>query len=189
MECGRRLRPLLWPARCRPVLRRQACRRRLSTAGPTATSVPLRAAISLSGIQELVQPIGVRVRVVRKQYHFRPSPKGLHAWDVDRLIALAHDLPVQMVPLDQVVELETNYWFDHGYDPTVRAMVDHMRLVAEADLSYAIILDPDGRVMDGMHRLAKALLLGHATITAKRLWALPKPDYTDVRPDELPYDV
>lgn len=131
----------------------------------------------------------VRVRVVRKQYHFRPSPKGLHAWDVDRLIALAHNLPVQVVPLDQVVELETNYWFDHGYEPIVRAVVDHMRLIDEADLSYAIILDPDGRVMDGMHRVAKALLLGQATITAKRLWALPEPDYTDVQLDELPYDV
>jgi hypothetical protein len=125
---------------------------------------------------------------VRKQYHFRPSASGLHAWDVGRLIAVADALPEEAVPLTEIVEIETSYWFDHGYEPTVRAVVQHMQLVNGADLSYAIILDPDGRVMDGMHRVAKALLLGHSTIAAKRLPALPEPDYTDVEPDELPYD-
>jgi hypothetical protein len=67
-------------------------------------------------------------------------------------------------------------------------VVDHMRLVNEADLRYAIIVDPDGRIMDGMHRVAKALLLGHSTIPAKRLPSLPSPDYTDVQPNDLPYD-
>ncbi len=126
---------------------------------------------------------------MRKQYHFRRSGRGLHAWDVDRLVALADTLPEQAVPLQDLVEIETPYWFDHGYQPTVRAVVEHVRLVNDADLTYPIILDPDGRVMDGMHRVAKALLLGHSTIAAKRLHTLPDPDYTDVRPDDLPYDV
>ncbi len=125
---------------------------------------------------------------MRKQYHFRPSANGLHAWDVDRLIALADALPAEAVALTEIVEIDTSYWFDHGYVPTVRAVVQHVRLVNDADLSHAIILDPDGRVMDGMHRVAKALLLGHPTIVAKRLGALPEPDYTDVEPAELPYD-
>jgi hypothetical protein len=125
---------------------------------------------------------------VRKQYHFRPSASGLHAWDVDGLIALADELPEEAVPLTRIGEIETSYWFDHGYEPTVRALVQHVQLVNDADLSHAIILDPDGRVMDGMHRVAKALLLGHSMIAAKRLTALPEPDYTDVEPDQLPYD-
>jgi hypothetical protein len=125
---------------------------------------------------------------VRKQYHFRPSARGLYAWDVDRLIPIADALPEQAVPVTEIVEIATSYWFDHGYEPTVRAVVQHLRLVNDADLSYAIILDPDGRVMDGMHRVAKALLPGHSTIAAKRLAALPDPDYTDVEPGELPYD-
>jgi hypothetical protein len=90
--------------------------------------------------------------------------------------------------MNDIVEIESTYWFDHGYEPTVRAVVKHMELVNAADLSHAIILDPDGRVMDGMHRVAKALLLGHSWIAAKRLPALPEPDYIDVEPDELPYD-
>jgi hypothetical protein len=51
-----------------------------------------------------------------------------------------------------------------------------------------MIVYPDGRVMDGMHCLAKALLLGHSTIRAKRLAFLLSPGYTDVQPDDLPYD-
>jgi hypothetical protein len=129
----------------------------------------------------------VSVRSVRKQYHFRPSRTGLQAWDVDRLVAIADALPTEAIPLQDVREVETAYWFAHGYEPTVRAVVEHIRLVNEADLRYAIIVDPDGRVMDGMHRVAKALLLGHSTIAAKRLPSLPDPDYTHVQPHDLPY--
>jgi hypothetical protein len=63
-----------------------------------------------------------------------------------------------------------------------------MRMVDEADLRYPIIVDPGGGVMDGMHRVAKALLLGHSSIAAKRLPFLPTPDHTDVQPHHLPYE-
>ena len=62
-----------------------------------------------------------------------------------------------------------------------------MKLVAEASLSYPIILSADGRVMDGMHRLAKALLEGRECINAVRFSKDPAPDYEDVHPDDLPY--
>ena len=48
-----------------------------------------------------------------------------------------------------------------------------MRLVQEADLSYPIILGSDERVMDGMHRIARALLDGHATIKAVQFEVQP----------------
>ena len=124
---------------------------------------------------------------MRKQYHFRPSENGLYAWDVDRLVALTADLPVEQIPLTNIRELDTAYWFAGDTPPTVRAVVDHFRLVHEADLAYPIIVDPDGGVMDRMHRVAKALLVGHATIAARRLTVLPDPDHTDVQPDDLTY--
>ena len=43
---------------------------------------------------------------------------------------------------------------------SVSEVVEHMRLVQEVDPSYPIILGVDGRVLDGMHRVARALLLG-----------------------------
>jgi hypothetical protein len=110
---------------------------------------------------------------VRKQYHFWPGQEGTHAWDVDRLVRLARDLPVEQVALADVDEIDSVYWFDEFQRPTVRNVVDHIRLVVEVDPSHPIILGPDGRVMDGMHRIARALLEGRTTIEAVRLPVLP----------------
>lgn len=125
---------------------------------------------------------------MRKQYHFRPGARGLDAWDVDGLLAAVADAPVEEVPLAAIGELDSDYWFDHGYPPTVRNVVEHCRLIREADVGFPVVLDPDGRVMDGMHRVARALLDGHPSIRAKRLEHLPEPDFRDCRPEDLPYE-
>ena len=125
---------------------------------------------------------------MRKQYNFRHGDDGLHAWDVGRLLELAADVPVQEIAVDTITEVDTVYWYDFGETPTVRSVVDHARLMNEVDLSHPIILAPDGRVMDGMHRIARCLLDGRATILAKRLPALPPPDFRNVAPGDLPYD-
>jgi len=125
---------------------------------------------------------------MRKQYHFRPGPAGLKAWDVDRLVALAKELRSEQVPLTAIREIDEPYW-STGYEHslTCRNVVEHARLIQEADLSFPIILSNDGRVMDGMHRVAKALLQGHSHIAAVRFAFDPEPDYVGVHPDSLPY--
>lgn len=126
---------------------------------------------------------------MRRQYHFRPSPDGLRAWDVHRLIRLTHGLPVEQVPLTAITELDTPYWYDEESDrPTCRSIAAHMKLVDAADLAYPIILCPQGRVMDGMHRIVKALVAGADSVRAYRLPELPAPDHVGVDPDDLPYD-
>lgn len=125
---------------------------------------------------------------MRKQYHFWPADQGFDAWDVDRLIALSQRLPIERVAIDAIGEVDTAYWFDGGNElPTVRKVVEHARLMSEVDVSHPIILGPDGRVMDGMHRIARALLEGRPIIEAVRFAALPEPDYRGCRPRELPY--
>jgi hypothetical protein len=103
-------------------------------------------------------------------------------------MSLTADLPTEQVPLAAISELDNDYWFSRGTEATVRAVVGHIQLVNESDLSYPIIIDPHGGVMDGMHRVAKALLEGRDFIAARRLMVLPEPDYTGVSPDDLPYD-
>lgn len=48
---------------------------------------------------------------MRKQYHFwKPAHgDGVDAWDVDRLIALSADLPVEDVPVDSIGEVDSIY--------------------------------------------------------------------------------
>jgi len=124
---------------------------------------------------------------MRKQYNFRPSVHGLDAWDVDNLIAASSDLPVREVALDSIADVDTDFWFKFGPTPTVRRIIYQVRLIQEADLSYPIILGSDGRVMDGMHRIARAILEGHTTIKTVRFVAEPEPDYRDCSPEDLPY--
>jgi hypothetical protein len=126
---------------------------------------------------------------MRKQYHLRQSPAGLLAWDVDRLIALTADVIPQPVLLASIRELDEPFWFSGGSEAaTCRAVADHARLIAETDLRYPIILSADGRVMDGMHRVAKAYLEGREVITAVRLAVDPAPDFVGVDEAALPYE-
>jgi hypothetical protein len=124
---------------------------------------------------------------VRKQYHFQPGVEGLDAWDVDRLITASAGLPVHEVAVDSIREVDTDHWFVHGPTPTVRRVIEHVRLIEEADRSYPIILGADGRVMDGMHRIAQAILDGRPTIPAVRFEVDPEPDFTNCLPADLPY--
>jgi hypothetical protein len=41
--------------------------------------------------------------------------------------------------------------------------------------------------MDGMHRVARALLEGHEMIEAVRFETDPDPDHVNCRPEDLPY--
>jgi hypothetical protein len=125
---------------------------------------------------------------MRKQYNFWPSEQGIDAWDVDRLIELSRDLPVNDVPLDAITEIDSDYWFRYGpIVPTVRRVVEHMQLTTEVDMSYPIILAANGRVMDGMHRIARAILNEDQTIRAVRFDTDPEPDYRNCSPEDLPY--
>lgn len=126
---------------------------------------------------------------IRPQYHFRKTPTGLWAWDVRRLIALSHNLPVIAVSLQEIDELDKNHWYLAGaVEPTPRSIIEHADLMDAADLSYPIILDRESRVMDGMHRVCKAVRLGRERIDAVQFTVDPEPDYVDCDPEDLPYD-
>jgi hypothetical protein len=103
------------------------------------------------------------------------------------LVDLAAGLPTEDVPLDEIEEVDSVYWFDEKRPATVREVALHVRLTQEVDVSHPIILGPDGRVMDGMHRIVRGLLEGRTSITAVRLPELPEPDYRNCRPEDLPY--
>jgi len=127
--------------------------------------------------------------MIRAQYYFRQSDQGLLAWDIRRLVELAHDLPVKQVRLVEIAELDETHWYEHeGDSPTCRSLLDHMQLIDEVDLNYPIILDQDGRVMDGMHRACRALREGKDSILAVQFVMNPEPDFVGCTPDELPYN-
>ena len=94
---------------------------------------------------------------------------GRHKWSVARLFELARELPVMDVSLNH---LSLYYTYEKL---TLREMVMHMKAVNDADLDKPIILDEDGELMDGRHRLMKAMLTGAETIKAVRFDENPLP--------------
>ena len=97
------------------------------------------------------------------------SQLGRHKWYVPRLIELSKDLEVMDIPLGHM-----NMYYKYN-DLTLRELVGHMDAVNKADLKYPIILDEDGEIMDGRHRLMKAILQGKESIKAVRLSENPSP--------------
>lgn len=94
---------------------------------------------------------------------------GRHYWSVSRLFELSKDLPVMEIPLNHL-----NIWYKYE-NLTLREMVMHIKAVNDADLNYPIILNEDGELMDGRHRIMKALLNGYETIKAVRFDENPQP--------------
>jgi hypothetical protein len=123
---------------------------------------------------------------MRKQYYFLPSSRGLLAWDVDRLVQLSSGLPRKRISLNEIRELDEGC-FGEDERPTWRAMVEHVKLIEKADLSFPIILSSSGAVMDGKHRVAKAALQGRKEIEAVQFDEDPEPDHVGVGPEDLPY--
>lgn len=94
---------------------------------------------------------------------------GDNLWYVARLVTLVKDFDVMEIPLEH---MNVYYTYERL---TLRGMVTHINAVNDADLDYPIILDEDGELMDGRHRIMKALLNGEKTIKAVRFDVNPQP--------------
>lgn len=106
--------------------------------------------------------------------HRRLVQDEVHEWSAEALWELARGLDVMHVDPQKVLDLDRDGWFV-GVTPTARRVLEHMRRILDADLAYPIILDADGTIMDGAHRAAKAILLGHASVSVVRFASTPPP--------------
>ena len=95
---------------------------------------------------------------------------GNKRWSIARLIEISKDFEVFEIPL-----IGLNIY---GMSPQINGMqefVGRIKQVLDANLKYPIMLDDDGYVMDGRHRIAKALLEEKETIKAIRFEEMPEP--------------
>ena len=101
----------------------------------------------------------------------------LHVWEAERLWDLSRELPIKTVPLSNITNFDDVCWFHSSRaKPTCRAVATHAKRIYDADLSLPIVLSANGIMMDGMHRVAKAWLLGMEEIQAVQFLEDPQPD-------------
>ena len=98
---------------------------------------------------------------------------GNKVWVVANLIELAKELEPFDLPL-AAVHAGTEVW-----EPVTSAygLAQQMRRVLDVNPDYPVILDEEGFIMDGWHRIARALVDGKATIKAVRFAQTPAHDY------------
>ena len=96
-------------------------------------------------------------------------------WRVTRLIQLASELKSFKIPLKHlsIYSLYPKFYSD---SPT-NEFVDYIRSINSSDLSYPIILDDEGYVMDGRHRVFKSMLENKKSILAVRFDKTPECDF------------
>ena len=103
------------------------------------------------------------------------TDEGKH-WDNSTLYKAAEGLEPFDIPVKGIYM---------GYSPwgisNVQWFCHHMKRVLTADYKYPIILSPDGVIIDGWHRVAKAIIDEKDNIKAVRLIVMPEPDETNIQ--------
>jgi hypothetical protein len=99
-------------------------------------------------------------------------------WYIERIWQIASSLPVKDMLLADISNLDEVSWFGDSPDesPTCRRVADHAKRIYEAEFDYPVILSAEGWVMDGMHRVCKAYLLGWQTVKVVQFTQNPVPD-------------
>ena len=99
---------------------------------------------------------------------------GDNVWYVTNLIDRAKDLVPFDIPLSGIYSgVEVWSPVSSAYD-----LAKQMRRVLDVNTEYPVILDEKGFIMDGWHRVTRALIDGKPTIKAVRFDKTPAPDYT-----------
>ena len=91
-------------------------------------------------------------------------------YSVARLIDDSKDLPVFEVPV-AAIDLSDRIWDESN----IYGLAFHVRKCMSADLSCPILLDWNGALADGRHRIIKAIATGKTTILARRMQWKPEP--------------
>jgi hypothetical protein len=130
-----------------------------------------------SGERERLVAVSAGHEAVKK------TERGLAVWSVPRVWAAARDLPVSAADFSEHPVLDSHAW---GASLTVREAIEHARRIQAADLSYPVILASDGRVFDGVHRIARAMLEGRSMLPVQRFTQDPEPDRYEPRATPTP---
>ncbi len=130
---------------------------------------------SLEKLSAEMRRLWVKVRGQFNQGGARHDGTGIDFTTTDRKVLDADD-PQAVLGTQYPVSVQ------HG-EPAMAEVVRHAQRILEADAELPVILSADGHVLDGMHRISRALLDGLATVPAQRLVVDPDPDWLRSDPD------
>lgn len=105
-----------------------------------------------------------------------PVKDGIHSsngreWSVADMIAAAEHLPSVLLKVELLIACNSDLQVNEGlFAEQVQAPAQSFKERAEStNLSYPLLVDEEGNVLDGAHRLAKAKWAGLPRVLAKVL--------------------
>lgn len=101
---------------------------------------------------------------------------SVYLWRVSRLWDLSANLPAFDFEVTSFNGFDQDVWFGNLQKPTLNNVLAHFKKIEIANYEKPIILNQDGVVLDGVHRLCKAYLEGRKTIPAVKFEVDPTPD-------------
>lgn len=100
---------------------------------------------------------------------------GKKFWYDTTLIKASKNLPVKSMPINNKLFDTKIYWtLDTFFDLNI-----HLKRISDSNLKYPVILSPSGKIIDGFHRLMKAIQLKKTTIKYVKLDKMPPHDFVD----------
>ena len=111
-----------------------------------------------------------------RQTHSTEIDGKKYIWFTDRLWKLSQELPEFDIEVESFQELDRDCWFGTGRTPTIREVAAHCKRINQVNPGLPVVINENGRLMDGGHRLARALIEGKKTIKAVQFAQMPEPD-------------
>lgn len=104
-------------------------------------------------------------------------------WYTENLWARCEKLSPFEIEVASIKELDRDCWFGSDEEATLREVARHCQRIMNASTDHPIILNDDGSLMDGGHRLCKAFIEGRKTISAVQFASMSEPDEIHEIPD------
>ena len=110
------------------------------------------------------------IKLIENEYQ---DQRG-NVWNVLKLIEHSKQFKPFNMPLAGIDLSRMPWEIDN-----INTFVYHVKRVEKTEMIHPIILDDEGIIADGWHRVAKAILKGKTYIKAIRLESMPNPDKTE----------
>ena len=101
--------------------------------------------------------------------------QGKKVWIMAKPIDMAKDLEVFDLPLAHI-DIDVAPW---GDKKPIENFAYHMKRVQHSDLKHPVIMSQSGFIMNGWHRVVKAMLEGRESVKAVRFERNPPQCFTE----------
>ena len=107
--------------------------------------------------------------------------RGTRVWLTIKLIAASE--PLETIDLHiNSIDMGIDVW--SGSLKCMYDFMDHYQRIEDCDINHPVIMDNEGGVINGWHRIVKAWSLGKKTIKAKRFETMPIHDRIEEKDEE-----